>query len=42
MGSVTYRMLCLVHTLVLALPPGHVDAVDAAAAKTAAATPVVR
>jgi nucleotide-binding universal stress UspA family protein len=23
MGSVTYRVLCLAHRLVLALPPGH-------------------
>ena len=29
MGSVTYRMLCLVHTLVLALPPEHVDSANA-------------
>lgn len=28
MGSVTYRMLCLAPTLVLALPPKHVDIAD--------------
>jgi hypothetical protein len=26
MGSVTYRMLCLMPTLVLALPPKHAEA----------------
>jgi nucleotide-binding universal stress UspA family protein len=28
MGSVTYRMLCLTSTLVLALPPKHADTAD--------------
>jgi nucleotide-binding universal stress UspA family protein len=28
MGSVTYRMLCLIHTLVLALPPRHARVSD--------------
>jgi hypothetical protein len=32
MGSVTYRMLCLTPTLVLALPPRVVDAPPRAAA----------
>jgi nucleotide-binding universal stress UspA family protein len=36
MGSVTYRMLCLSPTLVLALPPGRVDALSAAASKAIA------
>jgi nucleotide-binding universal stress UspA family protein len=33
MGSVTYRMLCLLHTAVLALPPGRVEALSATAAR---------
>jgi nucleotide-binding universal stress UspA family protein len=38
MGSVTYRMLCLSPTLVLALPPDRVDALSAAvSARTAVA-----
>ena len=37
MGSVTYRMLCLVHTLVLALPPERMEALVARAASAAAA-----
>jgi len=36
MGSVTYRMLCLSPTLVLALPPDRVDALSAAVAARAA------
>ena len=40
MGSVTYRMLCLVHTLVLALPPEHVEAAEAETRTIAAATAV--
>ena len=36
MGSVTYRMLCLVHTLVLALPPEHMETLGARAASAAA------
>ena len=40
MGSVTYRMLCLVHTLVLALPPEPVEAADAETRTIAAATRV--
>jgi len=40
MGSVTYRMLCLVHTLVLALPPEHVEAADAEPRTIAAAATV--
>lgn len=36
MGSVTYRMLCLSPTLVLALPPDRVDAWSAAVAARAA------
>ena len=37
MGSVTYRMLCLVHTLVLALPPERMETLVARAASAAAA-----
>ena len=37
MGSVTYRMLCLVHTLVLALPPERMETLAARAASAAAA-----
>jgi nucleotide-binding universal stress UspA family protein len=37
MGSVTYRMLCLVHTLVLALPPERMEALVARATGAAAA-----
>jgi nucleotide-binding universal stress UspA family protein len=33
MGSVTYRMLCLLHTAVLALPPERVEALSASAAR---------
>ena len=33
MGSVTYRMLCLVPTLVLALPPRQAEAADARSAR---------
>jgi nucleotide-binding universal stress UspA family protein len=40
MGSVTYRMLCLVHTLVLALPPDRIEALGAEAAASAAAASV--
>jgi nucleotide-binding universal stress UspA family protein len=36
MGSVTYRMLCLSPTLVLALPPDRVDALGAAVSARAA------
>jgi universal stress protein A len=36
MGSVTYRMLCLSPTLVLALPPDRVDVLSAAVAARAA------
>jgi nucleotide-binding universal stress UspA family protein len=36
MGSVTYRMLCLSHTLVLALPPERVEALSAEASQAAA------
>jgi nucleotide-binding universal stress UspA family protein len=39
MGSVTYRMLCLSPTLVLALPPDRVDALSAAVAARAAVVP---
>ena len=38
MGSVTYRMLCLSPTLVLALPPDRVDALGAAVSARAAVT----
>ena len=37
MGSVTYRMLCLVHTLVLALPPERMETLVARATSAAAA-----
>ena len=37
MGSVTYRMLCLVHTLVLALPPERMETLVARAESAAAA-----
>ena len=40
MGSVTYRMLCLVNTLVLALPPDRIEALGAGAAASAAAASV--
>ena len=40
MGSVTYRMLCLVNTLVLALPPDRIEALGAGAAARAAAASV--
>jgi nucleotide-binding universal stress UspA family protein len=33
MGSVTYRMLCLLHMAVLALPPERVEALSASAAR---------
>jgi nucleotide-binding universal stress UspA family protein len=36
MGSVTYRMLCLSPTLVLALPPERVDALSAVASRAVA------
>ena len=35
MGSVTYRMLCLVHTLVLALPPERMETLGARVASAA-------
>jgi nucleotide-binding universal stress UspA family protein len=37
MGSVTYRMLCLSNTLVLALPPERVEALSASASRAAVA-----
>lgn len=41
MGSVTYRMLCLLRTLVLALPPKSVEAVDRQAPARIASTEAV-
>ena len=41
MGSVTYRMLCLSSTLVLALPPKRAEAVTAAQAFEVATVPAV-
>jgi hypothetical protein len=40
MGSVTYRMLCLVNILVLALPPDRIEALGAGAAASVAAASV--
>jgi hypothetical protein len=42
MGSVTYRLLCLVHTLVLAVPPERVETQNVGGTAGAAATTVRR